>query len=341
MSNGRKKDFPCLVCEVHVKKNDPAIQCNLCDLWVHQKCGKIGDALFKELIWQAENNGGATWSCRACRSASAKLNKQLTEVYKRVESLEAARKDQDQEIQTVKNSVTTMDKKVEAIAEKSTGMSEQVKDFVFQELKDREEKKSNVVIHNLDEAGPKITQGKERKAVDMTYLAELFDVAKVKVNMDRDIKYVRRLGESRTNNTRPLLVGFYDSNLQQSILRNARNLANTNFSEVSLCPDLTKRQRQEDTEVRKLCDQKNEARTGEDLNFLWKAVAPKGQKRAVRVREEIQEVNRSSQEGRGRGRGRPRGSGRYRPHQRERLSSEKRQRSEDEEEETVSPPAKK
>lgn len=175
----------------------------------------------------------------------------------------------------------------------------------------------------------------------MTYLAELFDVAKVKVNMDRDIKYVRRLGESRTNNTRPLLVGFYDSNLQQSILRNARNLANTNFSEVSLCPDLTKRQRQEDTEVRKLCDQKNEARTGEDLNFLWKAVGPKGQKRAVRVREEIQEVNRSSQEGRGRGRGRPRGSGRYRPHQRERLSSEKRQRSEDEEEETVSPPAKK
>ena len=94
----RKKDYPCLVCDVHVKKNDAAIQCNLCDLWVHQKCAKISDALFKELVYQAENNGGATWSCKSCRCASAKLNKQLTEVYKRVETLEAGKKDQDLEI---------------------------------------------------------------------------------------------------------------------------------------------------------------------------------------------------------------------------------------------------
>ena len=46
MSNPRKKDFPCLKCDMHVKKNEHAVQCSLCELWVHKTCADISDVLF-------------------------------------------------------------------------------------------------------------------------------------------------------------------------------------------------------------------------------------------------------------------------------------------------------
>ena len=36
--------------------------------------------------------------------------------------------------------------------------------------------------------------------------------------------------------------------------------------------------------MRKHCDKKNEERVGEYLNFMWKAVGPRGRKRAIKVK---------------------------------------------------------
>ena len=340
----RKKDYPCLKCDVHVKKNDAAIQCILCELWVHQKCADISDALFKELVYQAEHNGGATWSCKACRSASTRFNKQITEIYKKVETLEAAKEEHDKEIQTLKHSVETIDTKMVRAAEKSREDCDAAQNSVFRELRDREERKRNVIIHNLEEPGPEVVLAKDRKNQDNTSLQKVLDTMEIQIDAAEEVKFIRRIGDK--DGDRPLLVGFRDKKTQETVLQYSYKLQDSDFSEVNIIPDLTKRQRQEDEDVRLFCEEKNSARTGSDLNFYWKAVGPKGQKRALRVKAEGQ----TNQRGRGRGRGRTFGRGRppapARGTGRRRLPSEKRGRNEMEEEEDVQevemePPAKK
>lgn len=105
----------------------------------------------------------------------------------------------------------------------------------------------------------------------------------VKLNIETDVKFVRRIGEKK-DATRPLLVGLIDPNTRGTILNNASKLANTQFSGISLVPDLTKRQREEDEEVRKLCETRNRERSGDDLNFIWKPLGPQGSRRPVRTR---------------------------------------------------------
>ena len=279
----RKKDFPCLKCEIHVKKNDCAIQCQLCDLWIHQKCAEMSDVLFKELVFQIENGGGAFWSCKSCRAATAKLNKKITEIYKKVEELETETKDNRIEIQTVKADLADTNRRIDKLSENSRDKEAASHDAVFRELKDREERKNNLLIHNLEEPGPEVRLGKERKEIDIKSLMKVMETINIRINMDVDVKYVRRLGEKK-DSTRPLLVGLTDPSTRVAILNNAAKLANTQFSTISLVPDLTKRQRDEDEEVRKICETRNGERSGEDLNFIWKPLGPRGSRRPVKTR---------------------------------------------------------
>ena len=249
-----------------------------------------------------------------------------------METLEAAKEEHDKEIHSLKENVVDINKKMVQTAEKAREDCDAAQDSVFRELRDREERKRNVIIHNLEEPSADVSLAKDRKEQDSLSLQKVFDTLEVEVDATTQIKFIRRIGDK--DGPRPLLVGFRDLKTQETVLQNSHKLQDSDFPEVNIIPDLTKRQRQEDEEVRKFCEEKNSARTGSDLNFYWKAVGPKGQKRALRVRSEVQNIQR--------GRGRGRGFGRVRPAappretlSRRRLPSEKRGRNDMEEEEDV------
>ena len=71
------------------------------------------------------------------------------------------------------------------------------------------------------------------------------------------------------NSSRPLIVGLENPVFRTITLKSSRKLADTKFKDVIIIPDLTKPQRQEDEDVRVLCNTKNVERVGEDLNFMW------------------------------------------------------------------------
>ena len=56
----RKKDYPCISCKVHVKKNDKAVKCSLCDLWIHQACEGMSNETFNVLDTQNCDQGGTS-----------------------------------------------------------------------------------------------------------------------------------------------------------------------------------------------------------------------------------------------------------------------------------------
>jgi hypothetical protein len=62
---------------------------------------------------------------------------------------------------------------------------------------------------------------------------------------NEDIKFCRRLGEKKSE-PRPLIIGFYSEADKALLLRNAKNLENTQYKYVNICPDMTARQRKEE-----------------------------------------------------------------------------------------------
>ena len=332
MSKNRKKDYPCLKCDIHVKKNEAAIQCNICELWAHQKCADLSDVLFRELVHQAENNGGTFWSCKSCRSASTKFNRQITEIYKKVEDLEQGHHEIRSEVEAVKGSVKEVDSKVDKMIESNSKASEKFQDEVFAELRDREERKKNIIIHNLDEPGQDVTRGIDRKKEDHSSVITLLTFLDCLDKPEEEVKFVRRIGE-RSTTTRPMLIGFRSSASRDKVLRNAHKLSGSRYVDTSLIPDLTKRQRKEDEEVRKFCDEKNRQRQGDDLNFIWKPVGPRGERRAVKSRQPMNTAP-PNQNQRPRRSFRTPSTARTDLEMRRRLGSDKRGREQEMEEET-------
>ena len=69
LQNSEKKWFcpncvsPCGICTKNVTKSDPAIECDSCELWIHNTCAVVSPEEY--MIVQATN---CTWSCPKCDS---------------------------------------------------------------------------------------------------------------------------------------------------------------------------------------------------------------------------------------------------------------------------------
>ena len=53
--------YPCNICNKAVATTHKAIQCDLCDMWVHIKCNRINNQTYQLL-----QNCNASWYCYQC-----------------------------------------------------------------------------------------------------------------------------------------------------------------------------------------------------------------------------------------------------------------------------------
>ena len=80
MAYVRKKEYPCLRCKAHIPKSGvAAIQCSVCELWLHKHCPgsdepEMTQELYDALDSQKTLTGGAYWTCGSCRKFAAKLD---------------------------------------------------------------------------------------------------------------------------------------------------------------------------------------------------------------------------------------------------------------------------
>ena len=128
-----------------------------------------------------------------------------------------------------------------------------------------------------------------------------------------DIFEIRRLGkrqvlseqnepvaptsESSTSGAkqRPLLLSFKSPHSRKDILASAKKLSKSAFKHISICPDLTKNQQEEDKQMRTEVLQLNaENPTDEKGAFLWKVVGVQGQpnRRKVKIYQQNPNENR-------------------------------------------------
>ena len=172
----------------------------------------------------------------------------MTQMESQLKTAELERKVTAEKITNLESKNRQVNENVQKMeGEVATGMEkakEEVKDELRGEMREREDKKHNIVIYGLKES--KETDGKKRKDDDETMVKKM--ATEIGAEIQGDIKQSYRAAGGRTEGDRPkpLIVTIEDDETREAILTNARRLSGKDsWKKVFVAHDLTWRQREE------------------------------------------------------------------------------------------------
>jgi len=286
---GKKKEG-CLGCSQPFTKQDTAIQCVICGLWSHQKCGKIADEFVSFLQQQIEATGSAYWACKPCVAYSQGITQKIRGIEREVEQIKQDVKGNAEGVKKIETEVQEIKRKVDnnnQNIEEAIRASEQ---RMTGEWREREIRRKNLVVHRVPEAEEAVRGWEARRDFDMERSGEILRAIGLG-DLKSEIKACRRIGE-RGEEPRPLLLVMRTEENKRRILDEARRLVSTNYREVGIVPDLTAGQRKEEEDMRKEVDRRNREELSQEdqaKNLVWTLVGPRGEKRMIKtVRREEQ-----------------------------------------------------
>lgn len=288
----------CLACGKKFNKTDSSVQCTVCGLWAHKTCIGMSDEIFNFINSQRKQTGITYWACRPCTAYAQGMNHRVKQLEDEMEEMRSACEKNDCGLQKVQEQVTKLAEKVGNQARQVAGAAALEENSVYEELREREQRRTNVVMYGMKEA-PIEYAGRERWDWDKNSCGNLFRALKVDMP-ENSIKFLRRVGEAGEQ-PRPLVVGFHEERDKKRALR--CDTRNTVFRDVEVCPDLTKKQRQEEANMKKEAVKRNQQLGDEDRakNLAWQVVGPRGEKRLEKkyVDWEMERGRRGRQEQRG------------------------------------------
>lgn len=274
----------CLGCSKKFTKSDYALQCTVCALWIHKSCSGVSDEVFKVLDDQFKSSGTAYWACRPCTSYAKGINHRMKQIEDRLGKVETETKTTtdkvkktEQQLEKITSELAKNDKKMERAVEKGESS-------IFEEMRERESRKLNVVIYGLEEHENISALGRDRLEWDLTSCVNIFEALEADLTKE-EIKFCRRIGE-KGEEPRPLVLGFFTDTDRSQLMRKARFLRGSEFDHVSVAPDLTRRQRQEEGDLWTEAERRNKDElTNEDVakNLVWLVVGPRGEKRLIKT----------------------------------------------------------
>lgn len=230
---------PCLRCKKNVGKVK-AVQCATCKLWVHTACEEMSDDLYNVL---SAKFGGVMWHCVNCLASTARLDASIKAMEMRLLNVESKVEAVEDRTQLMEVRVDKVEMTARQAMQEAVGAKEDVANVVFEEMRDREEKKMNILLHNIEERRGTVEEARRWDEASFDNIMKELDVT----SRYRDsTTFSRRIGAVREDRARPLLVGLKNEDVKNEILNNTRKLATGPLRLVSVVPDLTKRQRDQD-----------------------------------------------------------------------------------------------
>ncbi len=208
-----------------------------------------------------------------------------------VEEMKEAVKENKQEMNKVSDRVKKVEEQVGKLAEDST-------DQVFEELREREARRLNLVFYGLQECAQEGATGRARQDWDIELCINICKA--LDLDYERDtFKFCRRVGPTGEG-PHPLVVGFFTEMEKSMIVRRSKRLKDSEYRDVSVANDLTKRQRKEEKNLWAEVECRNNGRTADQIqkNLAWMVVGARGERRVVL---QPSRPGLSSHRGRGRG----------------------------------------
>ena len=279
---GEGGNYPCLCCGENCRKNQQSVRCVMCALWAHKTCIKMTDAAFKTLEIQQKETGTAYWVCRPCQSFAQRIQHQLGENNKRHEETERRVLENSQNINSHTQELEKLKEEMKKLTERMDRGTENRDEILYGEMQEREVRRLNLVLHGVVEPPETVRTARDRQELDRTKCEDIFTNMKARTKKE-DIKFCRRIGEKRAE-PRPLVIGLENEEEKRHLLFKARNLVGTKYQDISVVPDLTRKQREVEDNLRKEAEARNKNLTREDkeANLRWIVVGRRGEKRLVK-----------------------------------------------------------
>ena len=249
---------PCLHCKKEVKREERSVQCQTCQFWVHTKCQDISDELFN-ILANPEAYGGVCWNCDSCLASSARLERTVVAFEARVKEVENVTARTASELKRVDANVAQLRRELEEEKAKNRQAAERM-DYRYvtrDELREREARKLNVIMHRVEEPGAEYRTGETRKEKDMEECAIIMAKLGMEKEGKEEVKHCRRIGEIG-DLPRPMVVVLRTEDVRRKLLERARNLKDTEYNDVGIVPDLTIQQRKEEQDMQVEVERRNE-----------------------------------------------------------------------------------
>ena len=271
------------------------------------ECQGISDELFNILV-DPEKYGGVCWNCDSCLASSARLERHLKSFEARVNQVEIATAKTTSDLKVVDSKVDNLRRDLEAFKAKSSEAEEKRDDCYVtrEEYREREAKKTNIILHRVSEPGPEFKLYEERKQKDIEECKKILKMLDMDREAEEEIKTCRRIGE-RGEEPRPMIMVLRTEEARRKALDRTRKLRNTTYEDVGIVPDLTVEQRREEQEMVEEVERRNEEDLTEEdkaKNLKWLLVGPRGAKKIIKGTQRGDQVGwRGRASGRGIGRG--------------------------------------
>ena len=214
----------CGQCDMLFKANQKSMNCSVCNYWFCLDCSHVSSKVYDVL--KKEQIANLPFNCDGCLRIIPKLNEMGTIINEQKQQLESYKA-------KINELETKMEEKIEKQVEKAIEM-----------YREREERKCNVIIHNVPEPTTE-----HKKEEDNEKLREVFAVMKC----DEIIpKSVVRLGRPIPGRIRLLKLTLDSVTCKHKLLGSTKCLREKDgagnsihgWSNVFITPDLTKEERE-------------------------------------------------------------------------------------------------
>jgi hypothetical protein len=255
------------------------------------------DTTFKSLDDQLRETGLAYWVCRPCQSFGQRVQHQFAESNKRHDATEKRVDANTRRIEDAERDIEELREALKKMEEKRDKENERREDNLCDEMQEREVRRMNLILHGVDEQPEEIRGNQERMEKDKERCERIFKEMKARTRKG-DLRFCRRIGERGTE-PRPIVIGLESEEEKRHILGRARELKNSRFHDVSIVPDLTRKQRNREARMKEEAEEKNKSLTAEEINrnIKWMVVGRRGEKRIIKgVEREQQQYGRRREE---------------------------------------------
>lgn len=253
-------DSPCKVCSKGVGE-DKGVKCDRCTAWVHLDCSGLEASEFGLLA--KIQTLSVKWNCPVCMKELEKLPDPNDKM-----AAHDAKMDTMMEIVKVLQQQNTMI--LQHLLKQGEKMEEKVEHYVretFEEDREKEARKNNLIVYNLKESEKENETAAEREDFEETFkvFCEV-DGALTDYVLGERVEKVTRLGRKPAlgGKPRPVKVVFKDNDTKMRILRKSKNLKKSeSFKSVGISTDKTMKERAHD---KKLVEERNKRREdGQDV----------------------------------------------------------------------------
>jgi hypothetical protein len=252
----------------------------------------VSQCMYQALQGSPERTGGtakevgqAYWACTPCRSFNNKWNAQMRDINRRQEDTDKRVDENTKNIDDVRKMAEATRKELREHARHTENMKETLEMAMEEELREREARRLNLVLHGVPEVDPSIKNTRDRMDRDMEECEHIF-IRDASQDQDSADALLQADWGERTGPTAHC-PGCLHRGGKTTPPRKIKGAQNTRYENVTVVPDLTKNQRKGEQKLREDANRRNENLTQEDRdkNLKWIVVGRRGEKRIIKGTE--------------------------------------------------------